>query len=365
MTKFYNFLEKANKIHDNFYNYDKVNYINARTKITIVCPIHGDFEQLPFNHLKGKGCKICGVEKTKVKLYKTSEVFIKELKEIYGDIYDYSLVEYENDKTSVKIICKEHGIYEKRPTDLLYGRYCNECKLDIKERKVNKEDKNNKFIEKSKSIWFDKYDYSLVEYINSKSPVKIICKKHGIFEQTPNTHLRGSGCPKCKKINNHDFLENIPDRFKEIYNYENIDIKSTIQKIELVCKKHGNFKVIVFHHMKGTHCKKCKSSSGEEIIIDFLDKNNIKYNYQHSFNNCLYKRNLKFDFYIENKNICIEYDGEQHFRPVDIFGGEESFNIQKKLDTIKNNFCKENNIKLIRIPYFEKENINKILSFLL
>jgi hypothetical protein len=220
MTKFYNFLEKSNKIHNEFYNYDKVNYINARTKIIIVCPKHGDFEQLPFNHLKGKGCKICGIEKVKEKLSKTSEIFIKELKEIYGDIYDYSLVEYKNYKTPVKIICKEHGLYERRPTDLLYGRNCSECKPDIKERIINIEDKNIEFIEKCKSVWFDKYDYSLVEYTNSKLPVKIICKKHGIFEQTPNIHLRGSGCPKCKKINKLDFLEKIPDRFKEIYNYE-------------------------------------------------------------------------------------------------------------------------------------------------
>jgi hypothetical protein len=364
MTKFYNFLEKANKIHNEFYNYDKVNYINARTKITIVCPIHGDFEQLPFNHLKGKGCKICGIEKVKEKLSKTSEFFIKEIKEIYGNTYDYSLVDYKNDKSSVKIICKKHGIFEKRPTDLLYGRHCNDCELKIKKR-IIKEDKNTNFIEKCRSVWFNKYDYSLVEYINSKLTVKIICKKHGIFDQTPNTHLRGSGCPKCKKINKLDFLEKIPHRFKEIYNYEDLNIKSTRQNIELVCKKHGKFKVLIFSHMKGTHCKKCKSSSGEELIIEFLESNNIKYNYQHSFNNCFYKRSLKFDFYIEDKNTCIEYDGEQHFGPVNIFGGEESFNIQKKLDNIKNNFCKENDIKLIRIPYFEKENINDILSFLI
>jgi predicted component of viral defense system (DUF524 family) len=146
---------------------------------------------------------------------------------------------------------------------------------------------------------------------------------------------------------------------------KNLNIKSTRQNIELVCEKHGKFNVLVFNHMKGTHCKKCKSSSGEELIINFLDKNKIEYNYQHSFSECSYKRNLKFDFYIEDKNTCIEYDGEQHFVPVDVFGGEESFNIQKKLDNIKNFFCEERDIKLIRISYFEKENINDILSFLI
>lgn len=83
VNKFYRFLEKANKIHSFFYSYNKVNYINARTKMTITCPIHGDFEQLPFNHLKGKGCSKCGIEKVRTKLSKKSNTFIKELEDIY------------------------------------------------------------------------------------------------------------------------------------------------------------------------------------------------------------------------------------------------------------------------------------------
>jgi hypothetical protein len=362
---FCEFIKKANELHDYFYCYDKVNYINAKTKVTIVCPIHGEFEQLPSNHLKSKGCKKCGIEKVKKKLSKTSDSFINELKVIYGDLYDYSFIKYINDTTPVKILCKKHGIFEKRPTDLLYGRYCNECKLNIKKRKKKKVDKNSEFIEKCKEVWSNKYDYSLVEYSDSKSPVKIICKKHGIFKQTPNIHLRGSGCPNCKKINKSDFLEKIPYRFKEIYNYDNLVINSMKQNIELFCEKHGNFKVLVYSHMKGSNCNKCSSSSGEELIIDFLDKNNIEYKYQHSFKECFNERSLKFDFFLEKENTCIEYDGEQHFRAISIFGGEESLIKQKKLDSIKNYFCKNNNIILIRIPYYEKDKINEILSFLI
>lgn len=252
-------------------------------------------------------------------------------------------------------------MFEKRPTDLLYGRYCKECKLPLRKEK-KKVDRNGEFIEKSKRIWSDKYDYSLVDYINSKTVVKIICKRHGVFEQTPNTHLAGSGCPKCQKINKDEFLEKIPVKFREIYDYSDVDIISKIQKIELFCKKHGKFQTVVWNHINGNHCKKCTSSSGEELIIDFLNKIGLEYEFQYVFKGCFNERHLRFDFFLRDQNICIEYDGEQHFKPIKIFGGEVAFEKQKRLDLIKDEFCKKNKIKLIRIPFNEKQNISKILS---
>ena len=147
----------------------------------------------------------------------------------------------------------------------------------------------------------NKYDYSLVDYIIGSSKVKIICKKHGMFEQTPNSHYKGSGCPNCKL------------------------------------------------------------SKGEERI-QFLLKN-IEFVIQKTYDDCLSPigSKLKFDFYLPEYNMCIEYDGRQHFMPVKYFGGEEQFTKQKINDNIKNNYCKLNNINLLRIPYYDYDNIEVIL----
>jgi len=120
---------------------------------------------------------------------KTTEEFIEMAKSIHGDRYDYSLVEYKNNKTKVKIICPVHGVFEQKPIHHLRGHGCHEC--------GDKRLTTKQFIEKVKSIHKDKYDYSLVEYKNNKTKVKIICPVHGPFEQRPNDHLRGRGCFKC------------------------------------------------------------------------------------------------------------------------------------------------------------------------
>jgi hypothetical protein len=164
-----------------------VDYKNTYTKIKIICPVHGIFEQRTSNHLRGQGCKQCGGTK---KL--TTEEFIKKAKTIHGDKYDYNLVDYKNTYTKVKIICPIHGVFKQKPSDHLRNNGCPECsgtkKLTTKE-----------FIEKAKAVHGDKYDYSLVKYKNTKTKVKIICPIHNTFEQRPNSHLKGFGCPECRQ----------------------------------------------------------------------------------------------------------------------------------------------------------------------
>jgi len=110
----------------------------------------------------------------------TTKEFINRAEKIHRNKYDYSLVEYVNTKTKIKIICKKHGIFEQTPNNHLCGKNCPKChdynKLTTKE-----------FINKAEKDHGNKYDYSLVEYVNTKTKIKIICKKHGIFEQKPNT----------------------------------------------------------------------------------------------------------------------------------------------------------------------------------
>ena len=187
------FISKAIKIHGDRYNYSNVNYINAKTKINIICKIHGEFEQNPSNHLKKHNCQKCA------KNFKLDTLgFIEKAKEIHEDSYDYSKVNYINADTKITIICKIHGEFIQIP-DFHINRKCgcpkcsNNVKLDTLE-----------FIEKAKQIHGNKYDYSKVNYINNNTIIILNCIKHGDFMQQPYVHLLNHGCPSC--VNKTEFL---------------------------------------------------------------------------------------------------------------------------------------------------------------
>lgn len=116
------------------------------------------------------------------------------------------------------------------------------------------------------------------------------------------------------------------------------------------------------HYLSGCGCPVCNESKGEKQVRWYLEQQNIIYNPQHRFPNCRCINTLPFDFYLPKHNLCVEYDGKQHFEPIDYFGGEEAFKILQQHDGIKNHFCKENNIKLVRISYLEEDRICEILS---
>lgn len=182
------FIEKAVKIHKDRYDYSLVDYKNSRTKVKIICKEHGVFEQQPRHHTGQKsGCLICGGKR---KL--STQEFIERSMKIHGDRYDYSLVDYyKNNKTKIKIICKVHGVFEQSPKNHLDGCGCIRCII-----KPNTST-SHEFVEKAKKVHGELYDYSLVDYKNSYTHVKILCKEHGVFEQQPRHHFEGSGCSKC------------------------------------------------------------------------------------------------------------------------------------------------------------------------
>lgn len=170
------FINKAKQIHDDTCDYSNVNYINGNTKIKILCKIHGEFKQLPMNHLKGRKCPVCS-NRHKI----TNELFIEKANKIHGDKYDYSQINYINSQTNIKILCKEHGIFEQLPINHVKGNQCYKCSNIVK----NTED----FIKKSNNIHKNLYDYSKTKYKSSIEKVIIICKIHGDFLQCPNDHL--------------------------------------------------------------------------------------------------------------------------------------------------------------------------------
>ena len=336
------FIKKAKEIHNNKYNYSLVDYKNAITKIKIICPEHGIFEQNPNSHLRGYGCSKCKII--------TNQKFIEKAKKIHGDKYDYSLVDYEDTKTKIKIICSKHGVFEQTPKSHLEGCNCPKCNIIT----------NEIFIKRSKEIHNNKYDYSLVDYKNNNTKIKITCPEHGLFEQTPIDHYKGE-CPKCankKRVRNTISTTNIfIDKSRKIhgdkYDYSLVNYINAKTKVSIICSEHGLFMQKPNAHLTGNGCYICKESRGEKIIRQYLKTKDIKYNYQKTFRECNHKYVLRFDFYLPKYKICIEYDGIQHFKAIEWFGGIKSLKEQKKRDNIKNKFCENNDIKLIRIRYDE------------
>lgn len=191
------FIKRAKEIHGDKYDYSLVKLDGIYNKIKIICTKHGIFVQIPKSHLKGYKCYKCGQLKTNKNHTSNNEKFIKKAKEIHGNKYDYSLVEYKTAKTKIKIICQIHGIFEQLPSNHIHKTNTAGCLICGGRKKLT----TDEFIIKAKEMHGDKYDYSFVEYIKSNSRVKIICKKHGTFTQTPQKHLMDRGCPICGCLN--------------------------------------------------------------------------------------------------------------------------------------------------------------------
>lgn len=276
------FIEKARKVHGDKYDYSKVNYVGAETKVCIICPKHGEFWQTPHRHLRGDKCPMCSCRAPL-----GAEEFIRRAKSIHGDKYDYSRVDYKNNQTKVCIICPEHGEFWQEPRAHLSGMGCPICGAingGLKGRLTQ-----DNFIEKAKKIHNGKYDYSKTKYITAIKPVIITCPLHGDFQQTPHKHLVGHGCPICGSKNNLTEIRFF-EKLKEVF---------------------GNVEY--------------------QKIFPFLQSGSAV---------------QKIDFYLPEYNVGIELNGRQHYVPVDIWGGEEGFNLTRLRDIAKYNKCKYNGIKL-------------------
>ena len=277
------FIEKANSIHNNFFDYKKSDYINTNTRLIVTCPIHGDFKITPKEHYTSNtgGCTKCSN-----RYKRTIDDFKKDAEIKHDGKYNYDKVNFDNISERVTITCPIHGDFQQIAREHLRSKGCPDCS-GLK-RKTTDE-----FIKMAKQKHGTKYNYDKSNYVNNRIPVLISCPKHGDFKQAPVNHVRGAGCPKCKE------------------------------------------------------------SNGEKNIQNILEKNNILFIKQKKFEKCLgvgkkFCRQLPFDFYLPTYNTCIEYDGRQHSEPA---YGEDQLIIQKSIDKIKDEYCKNNGIKLIRVSF--------------
>jgi hypothetical protein len=285
--------------------------------------------------------------------------FITEVQDLVT--YDFSGFIYKDNKTKSNIFCKKHQFnFQRNLKQIRRGILCPLCS--------DKVTTNLNFINKSKKIWGDtKWDYSKTMYTGNRNKIIIGCKNHGYeFEVYPNQNLKSQkDCVYCKQERmSLDFINKSKEIWGDRWDYSALLYKNNKTNVTLICKKHGKFKQRPDNHLFNMNgCPSCNKSKGEIIISNFLDKNGIEYIFQKKFQNCVNKYPLRFDFYLPIQNKCIEYNGEQHYEKVDFFGGNKTLKYNKKRDNIKSEFCKDNNIDLIIIKY--NESIEDKLNFLI
>lgn len=255
-------------VHGDRYDYSETKYVNYSENVSIICPEHGRFAQAPGNHLSGKGCPECGINKRARGRTKSTEQFIHEASSIHGDKYDYSHVIYTGEYQGVNILCPIHGEFTQDPKVHLMGSGCPKCGLlKIGEKKRLSQDD---FLERSYKIHGDKYDYTKVDYQGQNTNVKIICPIHGVFTQLPSTHLNGGGCPACSGVERYGqsgFIERAKEIHGEKYDYSKVDYVNAKSKVEIICPEHGSFMSEPYHHTKGTGCPRCGADRISEALL--------------------------------------------------------------------------------------------------
>lgn len=289
---------------------------------------------------------------------KTMNQFMSEMNEKHPTLEVLS--EYVNNRTKVNLRCKICGHeFSAVPASLYMGHGCPPCHGYIiynQEKFVDKISKQNPKI------------IVLGNYINSQTKIDVKCKDCGYeWKATPNALLKSKSCPKCYgriRRTTEEFEKILQEKHPYISVVEDYKNKST--NIRCYCSRCGQFfyKIPSSVIRQDAGCPICnnRKSRGEKAISDWLNKNNIKYTKDYSFPDCKDIHILPFDFYLHDFNTIIEYDGKQHFEPVEYFGGEDAFQYRKRHDEIKNNYCFEKGIDLIRIPYWDFKNIDEILK---
>ncbi|KKP28263.1 MAG: hypothetical protein UR12_C0021G0004 [candidate division TM6 bacterium GW2011_GWF2_30_66] len=364
------FLSRVNDVHGSKYDYSKAKYVGSSLKLEIICKKHGSFLIAPNCLLRGQGCSRCGTESMAEKQSTGKNKFIEQAMAVHGGKYDYSKTIYVSTHRHVTIICLQHGFFSQAPSGHISGRGCPKC--GIEKCAKNNMDSLEVFIEKAKMIHGEKYDYSKAIYKGSSTSLTIICTLHGPFLQRPDKHCgAGHGCPTCvnRDMDTEKFILRAQEVHRGKYNYKQSIYTIAKAKITIICPEHGLFEQVAWNHMAGIGCPLCVdqlNSRGVKRIEAWLGKNSISFMREKTFSDLRsHKRgnkHLRFDFFLTDLNVLIEFDGEQHFKPNKFWGGDESFNNLKSNDQRKNSWAIENGYNLLRINFNDKDNIESMLS---
>jgi hypothetical protein len=363
-------IKKIRGIHGNKYDLSNVVYVNKRTKISLNCKIHGAFLTNLDQVLRGQGCPKCGKANAAEKRRLNFKSFLIEARKIHGTQFEYNETSYSKISATIKIKCKVHGWFEQlADAHIRQSQGCPRCgRLNqISKRKMSRKE----FISKAQELHSaNDYDYSKVDYKNNRTKVEIICPIHGSFFPSPDNHLNGSGCPICGIEKVHlgqmkdldTFISDSKKVHGSKYDYSKVIYSGGKRFVQIICPKHGSFMQTPNSHQRGNGCPNCNTSKGEDKVKQILRNLDISFKQQHTFEMLIDKRKLKCDFFVPQFNLVIEFNGRQHYEPVNRFGGNKGLLETQRRDKIKREYLKENNIKLLEIHYLDIEIEKTILT---
>lgn len=300
------FIERATKVHSSKYDYSSVRpFASGKKKVEIICPLpgHGVFPQTVSDHLAGMGCRECANDKNR-QIRTSQEEYITKAKATHGDYYDYSEAEFTGVVNPITIICPEHG----RFTQKAYQHLENGCKKcgHVKAKASRRETRNkvdnlyalfdkNEIIEKAINVHGDRFDYSLLEDgIQVLDVIKIICKDHGVFNQTVRDHLKGVKCKRCSshenslinKVTPEEFFERAAWRHNDKFDYSKTKFDGMTKRITVTCPEHGDLHLKAVQHLY-YDCLECsnkikgqwKKLDTETFISRAVEVHSGKYDY--------------------------------------------------------------------------------------
>lgn len=296
------FIAAAQVVHGDKYCYDRVVFKTIKDKVAVICSLHGEFLAKPYPHLQGVECLLCSRIKRSEVRRMTQDEFVEKAKQVHGNDFDYSLVVYVSTNEKVKIICNKcKSVAIKYPSNHLAGYGCKFCS-----KFYDKEDRElaqKQFIIRANKIHNNAYDYSNVKFFKQRVQVEIICKQHGSFKQTPDSHLQGRGCIKCgfissgnkKRLPLTEFLVRANKTHGDKYDYSLVNYIGDSIKVQIICpiNNHKIFTQAPFAHWNGAGCPKCSCFISRSEIA-WLDDLGIPNNFLHRH----VKIDVGFNFFI-------------------------------------------------------------------
>lgn len=257
------FLDRSISRYGDYYDYSKSVYNGQYNKVTIICPVHGEFEQTAKNHMNGFGCNKCGEKRASEKQMLSLEEYLLKAKNVHGETYTYANSTYNGTSDFITITCRVHGDFSQLAGAHLAGHGCRKCANDeTKKRQTKTQDE---FLDQARLVHGFRYVYDDVIYTSGRDKIKIKCIKHGFFHQIASNHLNGDGCPLCanelissyRKRTINDFLLKANNKHNNRYDYSLVKEVSSRDVIDIICPIHGVFKQIVMDHLSGCGCQKC------------------------------------------------------------------------------------------------------------
>lgn len=339
------FIEKSRKRFGDRFNYAKTNYRRQNENIVLTCKSHGDFEIKPWSHFQNKfGCPRCSVEiPTEIKKNK----FLAIAKKVHGGLYDYSKVKYTTVSSPVEIVCLKHGpFFQNLYNHSKLGAKCPVCSIEASKLTLEV------FIERSVKIHGPRYDYSKVRIETNASKVLITCPKHGDWVQRVASHLAGNKCKECfieeNRSTTEEFIKNARKVHGDTYDYSKAKYINNKKPLEIICKIHGSFWIKPNSHVSSASgCRFCYESKGEREVESVLKKYGLNFVREYRILPYFYR----YDFFLPEFNIFIEFNGEQHYRAIEHFGGEKAFLETVERDRRKKELVKQVSGYLVTLTY--------------